>query len=218
MTRSKWPRPCSAAPAGDRSDPAHAAGAGRDHGHGRGRTGRGDRCRHRAYPGADAGGEAGRSAFRGVPGATPALYAAAHDADLPYLPGAATASDLILGLEHGQDTFKFFPAVQAGGAALLAAWHGPFADVRFCPTGGISAQTAPQFLHLPNVLCVGGSWLTTPALLQTRDWRPSSASPARPRCWPAEPGARIFKGLIVIKAPASCRRHSVGKRTTEIRT
>ncbi|EAB7134038.1 keto-hydroxyglutarate-aldolase/keto-deoxy-phosphogluconate aldolase, partial [Salmonella enterica subsp. enterica] len=73
-------------------------------------------------------------------------------------------------LEHGHDTFKFFPAVQAGGAALLAAWHGPFSEVRFCPTGGISAQTAPQFLHLPNVLCVGGSWLTTPALLQTRDW------------------------------------------------
>ncbi|WP_313414939.1 bifunctional 4-hydroxy-2-oxoglutarate aldolase/2-dehydro-3-deoxy-phosphogluconate aldolase [Stenotrophomonas sp.] len=108
--------------------------------------------------------------FAVSPGATPALYAAARDADLPYLPGAASASDLILGLEHGHDTFKFFPAVQAGGAALLAAWHGPFADVRFCPTGGISAQTAPQFLHLPNVLCVGGSWLTTPALLQTRDW------------------------------------------------
>lgn len=108
--------------------------------------------------------------FAVSPGATPTLYAAARDADLPYLPGVATGSELILGLEHGLDTFKFFPAVQAGGAALLSAWHGPFADVRFCPTGGISAQTAPQFLHLPNVLCVGGSWLTTPALLQTRDW------------------------------------------------
>ena len=60
--------------------------------------------------------------------------------------------------------------MQAGGAPLLSAWAGPFADVRFCPTGGISAQTAPQFLHLPNVLCVGGSWLTTAALLQSRDW------------------------------------------------
>ena len=104
------------------------------------------------------------------PGGTPGLYAAARDADLAHLPGVATGSELILGLEHGLDTFKFFPAVQAGGAALLSAWHGPFADVRFCPTGGISVQTAPQFLHLPNVLCVGGSWLTTPALLQTRDW------------------------------------------------
>ncbi|SFS10673.1 2-dehydro-3-deoxyphosphogluconate aldolase / (4S)-4-hydroxy-2-oxoglutarate aldolase [Stenotrophomonas maltophilia] len=117
--------------------------------------------------------EAARAAgarFAVSPGATPTLYAAARDADLPYLPGVATGSELILGLEHGLDTFKFFPAVQAGGAALLAAWHGPFADVRFCPTGGISAQTAAQFLHLPNVLCVGGSWLTTGALLQTRDW------------------------------------------------
>ncbi|MBH1592900.1 bifunctional 4-hydroxy-2-oxoglutarate aldolase/2-dehydro-3-deoxy-phosphogluconate aldolase [Stenotrophomonas maltophilia] len=117
--------------------------------------------------------EAARAAgarFAVSPGATPTLYAAARDADLPYLPGVATGSELILGLEHGLDTFKFFPAVQAGGAALLAAWHGPFADVRFCPTGGISAQTAAQFLHLPNVLCVGGSWLTTAALLQTRAW------------------------------------------------
>jgi len=108
--------------------------------------------------------------FAVSPGATPTLYAAARDADLPYLPGVATGSELILGLEHGLDTFKFFPAVQSGGAPLLSAWHGPFADVRFCPTGGISAQTAPQFLHLPNVLCVGGSWLTTRALLQARDW------------------------------------------------
>ncbi|WP_313139349.1 bifunctional 4-hydroxy-2-oxoglutarate aldolase/2-dehydro-3-deoxy-phosphogluconate aldolase [Stenotrophomonas sp.] len=109
--------------------------------------------------------------FAVSPGATPTLYAAARDADLPYLPGVATGSELIVGLEHGLDTFKFFPAVQAGGAALLSAWHGPFADVRFCPTGGISVQTAPQFLHLPNVLCVGGSWLTTAALVQTRDWQ-----------------------------------------------
>jgi len=108
--------------------------------------------------------------FAVSPGATPRLYAAARDADLPYLPGVATGSELIVGLEHGLDTFKFFPAVQAGGAAMLSAWHGPFGDVRFCPTGGISAQTASQFLHLPNVLCVGGSWLTTAALMQTRDW------------------------------------------------
>ncbi|WP_313051748.1 bifunctional 4-hydroxy-2-oxoglutarate aldolase/2-dehydro-3-deoxy-phosphogluconate aldolase [Stenotrophomonas cyclobalanopsidis] len=108
--------------------------------------------------------------FAVSPGATPTLYAAARDADLPYLPGVATGSELILGLEAGLDTFKFFPAVQSGGAPLLSAWHGPFADVRFCPTGGISAQTAPQFLHLPNVLCVGGSWLTTASLMQSRDW------------------------------------------------
>ncbi|NIJ70255.1 bifunctional 4-hydroxy-2-oxoglutarate aldolase/2-dehydro-3-deoxy-phosphogluconate aldolase [Xanthomonas sp. 60] len=113
----------------------------------------------------DAGGR-----FAVSPGATARLYAAARDLDLPFLPGVATASELMQGLEQGLDTFKFFPAVQAGGAPLLSAWAGPFADVRFCPTGGISVQTAPQFLHLPNVLCVGGSWLTTPALLQARDW------------------------------------------------
>ena len=113
----------------------------------------------------DAGGR-----FAVSPGATERLYAAARDTDLPFLPGVATSSELMQGLEQGLDTFKFFPAVQAGGAPLLSAWAGPFGDVRFCPTGGISVQTAPQFLHLPNVLCVGGSWLTTAALLQSRDW------------------------------------------------
>lgn len=108
--------------------------------------------------------------FAVSPGATERLYAAARDVDLPFLPGIATSSELMQGLEQGLDTFKFFPAVQAGGAPLLSAWNGPFGDVRFCPTGGISAQTAQQFLHLPNVLCVGGSWLTTPALMQSRDW------------------------------------------------
>lgn len=108
--------------------------------------------------------------FAVSPGATGRLHAAARDVDLPFLPGVATSSELMQGLEQGLDTFKFFPAVQAGGAPLLSAWAGPFGDVRFCPTGGISAQTAPQFLHLPNVLCVGGSWLTTAALMQSRDW------------------------------------------------
>ncbi|WP_448141543.1 bifunctional 4-hydroxy-2-oxoglutarate aldolase/2-dehydro-3-deoxy-phosphogluconate aldolase [Stenotrophomonas bentonitica] len=108
--------------------------------------------------------------FAVAPGATERLYAAARETDLPFLPGVATSSELMLGLEHGLDTFKFFPAVQAGGTAMLSAWNGPFGDVRFCPTGGISAQIARDFLHLPNVLCVGGSWLTTRALLQARDW------------------------------------------------
>jgi len=108
--------------------------------------------------------------FAVSPGATDTLYAAARDTDLPVLPGVATSSELMRGLEQGLDTFKFFPAVQAGGVGMLSAWNGPFGDVRFCPTGGISAQTASQFLHLPNVLCVGGSWLTTRELLQARDW------------------------------------------------
>ena len=108
--------------------------------------------------------------FAVSPGATERLFAAARDTGLPFLPGVATSSELMHGLEQGLDTFKFFPAVQAGGAAMLSAWNGPFGDVRFCPTGGISAQTAAQFLHLPNVLCVGGSWLTTRELLHARDW------------------------------------------------
>ena len=108
--------------------------------------------------------------FAVSPGATDTLYAAARDTDLPFLPGVATSSELMRGLEQGLDTFKFFPAVQAGGVGMLSAWNGPFGDVRFCPTGGISAQTASQFLHLPNVMCVGGSWLTTRELLQARDW------------------------------------------------
>ena len=108
--------------------------------------------------------------FAVSPGATDRLYAAARGTGLPFLPGVATSSELMRGLEQGLDTFKFFPAVQAGGAAMLAAWNGPFGDVRFCPTGGISAQTAAQFLHLPNVLCVGGSWLTTRELLHARNW------------------------------------------------
>lgn len=108
--------------------------------------------------------------FAVSPGATDRLYAAARDTYLPFLPGVATSSELMQGLEQGLDTFKFFPAVQAGGVGMLSAWNGPFGDVRFCPTGGITAQTARDFLHLPNVLCVGGSWLTTRALLQARDW------------------------------------------------
>lgn len=81
-----------------------------------------------------------------------------------------TSSELMRGLEHGVDTFKFFPAAQAGGVAVLTAWSSVFGRVRFCPTGGISAQTAPQFLGLRNVLCVGGSWLTARERLQARDW------------------------------------------------
>lgn len=108
--------------------------------------------------------------FAVSPGTTDRLYAAARDTGLAFLPGVATSSELMRGLEQGLDTFKFFPAVQAGGAAMLSAWNGPFGDVRFCPTGGIGAQTAAQFLHLPNVLCVGGSWLTTRELLHARDW------------------------------------------------
>ena len=104
------------------------------------------------------------------PGATPELLAAAAGHGVPLLPGVQTASEVMTGLGAGLDTFKFFPAVPAGGRAMLQAFAGPFPQVRFCPTGGIAAATAPDFLALPNVLCVGGSWLTPQALLDAGDW------------------------------------------------
>ena len=108
--------------------------------------------------------------FAVSPGATDRLYAAARGTGLPFLPGVATSSELMRGLEQGLDTFKFFPAVQAGGAAMLAAWNGPFGDVRFCPTGGITPTNAPEFLALKNVVCVGGSWLVPTDTLERGDW------------------------------------------------
>jgi 2-dehydro-3-deoxyphosphogluconate aldolase/(4S)-4-hydroxy-2-oxoglutarate aldolase len=104
------------------------------------------------------------------PGATPRLLAAAAANGVPFLPGVQTASELMAGLEAGLDTFKFFPAVPAGGVGMLQAFAGPFPQVRFCPTGGISPATAPDFLALANVLCIGGSWLTPKNLLAAGDW------------------------------------------------
>ena len=108
--------------------------------------------------------------FAVSPGATDALYWAARETGLPLLPGVATASEIQRGLEHGLDTFKFFPAVPAGGTAMLAAFAGPFADVRFCPTGGITPATARDFLRQSNVLCVGGSWLTPRDAIAAGNW------------------------------------------------
>jgi len=108
--------------------------------------------------------------FAVSPGATARLLDAAEDIPLPLLPGAATASEAMALLERGYRHLKFFPAVPAGGAKLLAAWAGPLPQLRFCPTGGISAASAADFLALPNVLCVGGSWLTPADRLAAGDW------------------------------------------------
>lgn len=108
--------------------------------------------------------------FAVSPGATSRLLDAAADIPLPLLPGAATASEAMALLERGYRHLKFFPAVPAGGAKLLAAWAGPLPQLRFCPTGGISAATAGEFLALPNVMCVGGSWLTPADKLAAGDW------------------------------------------------
>ena len=108
--------------------------------------------------------------FAVSPGATARLLDAAEDIPLPLLPGAATASEAMALLERGYRHLKFFPAVPAGGARLLAAWAGPLPQLRFCPTGGISAASAADFLALPKVLCVGGSWLTPADRLAAGDW------------------------------------------------
>ncbi|MEN9779797.1 MAG: putative bifunctional protein: 4-hydroxy-2-oxoglutarate aldolase [Pseudomonadota bacterium] len=108
--------------------------------------------------------------FAVSPGFTPALSAACSDIGLPLLPGVATASEVMMAAECGHAEMKFFPALQAGGVATLKAWQGPFGDVRFCPTGGIHAGNAADFLALPNVVCVGGSWLAPPALMREGRW------------------------------------------------
>lgn len=104
------------------------------------------------------------------PGATPDLLTTARDAGLPLLPGVMTPSEVIAAIAAGYTRLKFFPAVQAGGIAMLKALHGPFPQLRFCPTGGISPATAPDFLALPNVACVGGSWLTPADKVKAGDW------------------------------------------------
>jgi 2-dehydro-3-deoxyphosphogluconate aldolase/(4S)-4-hydroxy-2-oxoglutarate aldolase len=108
--------------------------------------------------------------FAVSPGFTRAVGAACRDAGLPLLPGVATGSEILLAQEEGYAQLKFFPAQQAGGLGMLKAWQGPFADVRFCPTGGINAQNAPEFLALENVVCVGGSWLTPADAVAAGDW------------------------------------------------
>ena len=108
--------------------------------------------------------------FAVSPGYTHAVGQACRDLGLPLLPGVATGSEVMQAQEGGYTQLKFFPAMQAGGLAMLKAFAGPFHDVRFCPTGGITPQNAREFLALPNVVCVGGSWLTPPDAVKAGDW------------------------------------------------
>ena len=110
------------------------------------------------------------SAFGVSPGYTKALGAACRDIGLPLLPGVATASEVMAAQADGIDFLKFFPATAAGGLPMLKALAGPFPDVVFCPTGGITPESAPQFLALPNVKVCGGSWLTPAAVVAAGDW------------------------------------------------
>lgn len=104
------------------------------------------------------------------PGATPELLDAAAAGGLPFVPGVATASELMAALARGLDIVKFFPAVPAGGTAALRALAGPFPQARFCPTGGVGEANAAEWLALPNVLAVGGSWLTPPDEIARGAW------------------------------------------------
>ena len=108
--------------------------------------------------------------FAVSPGYTPRVGQACRDAGLALLPGVATGSEIMRAQEDGFTELKFFPALQAGGVAMLKAWSGPFFDVRFCPTGGITRHNASDFLALSNVVCVGGSWLVPADALAQGDW------------------------------------------------
>ncbi|MDE2276504.1 MAG: bifunctional 4-hydroxy-2-oxoglutarate aldolase/2-dehydro-3-deoxy-phosphogluconate aldolase [Burkholderiales bacterium] len=110
------------------------------------------------------------SRFGVSPGYTAAVGAACREAGLPLLPGVASASEVMAAQADGLSFLKFFPATAAGGIPMLKALAGPFADIVFCPTGGITAETAPQFLALPNVKVCGGSWLTPTDAVAAGDW------------------------------------------------
>ncbi|HHZ10281.1 MAG TPA: 2-dehydro-3-deoxy-phosphogluconate aldolase [Rhizobiales bacterium] len=110
------------------------------------------------------------SRFIVSPGCSASVFAAALDSEVPLLPGAITPGEIMTAAEHGLDFLKFFPAEQAGGTAFLKALVSPFAGVRFCPTGGVTAANARDYLALPNVACVGGSWVAPDSLVKAREW------------------------------------------------
>lgn len=114
--------------------------------------------------------DAAGAQFGVSPGLTPELAAAAGTVSWPLLPGIMTPSELIAARAQGYTSLKLFPAQQAGGIGMLTALNAVFPDVLFCPTGGISRQTAPDFLALPNVACVGGSWVVPEDALAGGDW------------------------------------------------
>ena len=104
------------------------------------------------------------------PGLTETLLRAAGEQSVRLLPGVATASDIMLGMDHGLDLFKLFPAKAVGGLTLLKSFAGPFPDARFCPTGGLDPDNFRDFLALPNVICCGGSWMVSESLVRDEQW------------------------------------------------
>jgi 2-dehydro-3-deoxyphosphogluconate aldolase/(4S)-4-hydroxy-2-oxoglutarate aldolase len=117
--------------------------------------------------------------FAFSPGASPALLDAAEKMGIDFVPGIQTASEIMACLERGFDVMKFFPAVPAGGIAAVKALAGPFPNVRFCPTGGISEADTAAWLKLPNVVAVGGSWLAPPEEVERGDWAAITARASR---------------------------------------
>lgn len=109
--------------------------------------------------------------FAVSPGLTRALSECARQNDVDFLPGVSTASEIIGGMELGHRVFKFFPAQASGGAALLKAFVSPFAGISFCPTGGINGANVEAYLTLPNVCCVGGSWMIPDEMVKERRWQ-----------------------------------------------
>ncbi|MDR5901732.1 MULTISPECIES: bifunctional 4-hydroxy-2-oxoglutarate aldolase/2-dehydro-3-deoxy-phosphogluconate aldolase [Halomonas] len=105
-----------------------------------------------------------------TPGTTEALYRHGVGSPVPMLPGVASVSELMTGWQFGYRRFKFFPAEASGGVKALKAFAGPLPEARFCPTGGINLDNAADYLALPNVMCVGGSWLTPKSLVDAEDW------------------------------------------------
>ena len=104
------------------------------------------------------------------PGMTEGLLAAAKEAAVDFVPGVASSSDIMLGMDYGHSVFKLFPAVTLGGLAMLKSLAGPFPDVRFCPTGGLNRDNFVEFLQLDNVLCIGGSWMVSDHLVKNKQW------------------------------------------------
>ncbi|KUL54890.1 keto-deoxy-phosphogluconate aldolase [Streptomyces sp. NRRL F-4489] len=121
-------------------------------------------------PGQVAAASAAGARFLVSPGWSPRLLGALRDAGLPFLPGVSTVSEVVTLLDEGVNELKFFPAEAAGGTAYLKAMAGPLPQARFCPTGGIGPGTAPAYLALPNVGCVGGTWMLPDDALAAKDW------------------------------------------------
>lgn len=114
--------------------------------------------------------EAAGAQFVVTPGVTQGVLEAGVDSDIPLLPGISTPSELMMGYELGYRRFKLFPAEISGGVAAIKAYGGPFGDVRFCPTGGVNLNNVQSYMALPNVMCVGGTWMLDSGWIRNQEW------------------------------------------------